>query len=503
MTAPQKSPATGRTPDPGRSYDVAIVGGGVSGVALFRALARRGHRVLLVDRGDFGSGTSQASGMLAWGGLLYLRNLELRTVAKLSAARDRWIAGKPGEVRVAPFRYLPQRRGGRAAWWVRVALETYWLLGAARRKRPFRDRMLPEERWPFVAPGRFGRALGYEEAAMTDSDARLVLTWLLDSVEEQRVALDHTALVGAQRSEGGWRLELESADGRNEVEASVLVNAAGVWADRVSELVGVRTEHRHALSKGVYLVLRRPRELDACLAFEMGERGDVLTLTPWDDVALWGSTETIVDDPDGGFAPTPEDVAALARPAAQHLARPLAFEDVVALRTGVRPLALRRGAPVPEDPLDLSRKHVVEVNAEARVVTLFGGKFTSAAALGREAADRIASLARGTGTPGDGRRTPRPPAQSSFPGHAAPVIDPADAREFERCRTLEDYLRRRTSIAQGIPRLGLGRGNENEEAVRRIAEVLEGEEHAAAAVKRLRAAADFQDDVVRRGLMDT
>lgn len=63
----------------GGTFDAVVIGGGVSGAAAYRELDRRGFRVLLVDKGDFSSGTSQASGMLVWGGLLYLKNLDLRT----------------------------------------------------------------------------------------------------------------------------------------------------------------------------------------------------------------------------------------------------------------------------------------------------------------------------------------------------------------------------------------------------------------------------------------
>ncbi len=91
--------------------DVLVIGGGVTGAAIFRESASRGHPTLLVDKGDFADGTSQALGMLAWGGLLYMRNLEFGTVRKLCRARDEWIAERPDEVQVAPFQYLPLKKG--------------------------------------------------------------------------------------------------------------------------------------------------------------------------------------------------------------------------------------------------------------------------------------------------------------------------------------------------------------------------------------------------------
>ena len=71
----------------GGALDVVVIGGGVSVVMLYEVLCRQGYRVAMVDKGDFASGTSQASGMLVWGGLLYLKNLDLATVASLCKAR--------------------------------------------------------------------------------------------------------------------------------------------------------------------------------------------------------------------------------------------------------------------------------------------------------------------------------------------------------------------------------------------------------------------------------
>jgi glycerol-3-phosphate dehydrogenase len=107
------------------TYDAVVVGGGVTGAAIFREVGMRGYRALLIDKGDFSSGTSQASGMLVWGGLLYLRNLDIGTVARLSRARDSLLTSQPDDVHELPFRYLPLRSGGRSRLLVRGALHAY------------------------------------------------------------------------------------------------------------------------------------------------------------------------------------------------------------------------------------------------------------------------------------------------------------------------------------------------------------------------------------------
>lgn len=498
-TAPSPAGYTRAAP-PGRLealahgvFDVAIVGGGVNGAAVFRALAQRGYRVALVDRGDFASGTSQASGMLVWGGLLYLRRLELGTVRALSRERDALLAAAQGEVVPAPFRYLPLRRrmGTRPAWLVRLALELYWRLGSRERRRPRRERGLPA----CVRADRFAGSLTYEEGALARSDARCVLDWILAHEDAHRIARNHVAAAGFRREHGIWRIELEDQRGDETcvARARVLVNTAGVFADDVARATGARTRHRHAFSKGVYLGLARPPGLDEFLAFELGRDGDTETFTPWGPIALWGPTETWVDSPSGAFEADAADVRGLLANARKNLGGDLDVGDVVSLRAGVRPLVIGASRARPAHPLGLSRRHVCDVDGPRGVVTVFGGKFTGAAAVAREVAEAVARECDPRG--GVVARPPRatPLANFHFSGLEAPLIDPACAARHEHCATLLDYIRRRTNLAQWTPRHGLGLGDVYAPELRRIAAPIEGEARADDAVDAVRRLARRQD----------
>lgn len=487
------------------TFDVAIVGGGVSGAALFRELARRGFRVLLVDRGDFASGTSQASGMLAWGGLLYLRRLDIATVRKLSRARDALLSEQPGDFALARFRYVALREGARPVWLVRAALEAYWWLGGRRRARPRRE--LEFATHALLRAERFGASVAYDEARLVDSDARLVLGWILGVADEHaaaaRVACNHCALVAGEREAavGGarWRLEVEDSlsGARGVARARVLVNAGGAWADGLAATLGLATRHRHVLSKGVYLGFARPAPLDEFLAFEMGAHGDTLTYTPWGPIALFGPTETAVTSLADGFTARTEDVRFLLARANENLSARHGPDDVVSLRCGVRPLVVRHGSRRAKYPLDLSRRHALDVDSQRAALTLFGGKITSAPTLAREAADLIARATPATGAAAEDARgvALRPAAPpSKWVASAVPELA-ATARE-ERCATLLDCVRRRTNIAQWTARMGLGRGNEHRTTLRALAAAIEGEAGADQAVAELTALADAEARVI-------
>lgn len=480
------------------TFDVLVVGAGVNGAAVFRELARRGYRVLLVDRGDFASGTSQASGMLVWGGLLYLRSLELRTVRALSRARDELLVAEPDDVTRAPFRYFPLRRGlgARPAWLVRLALELYWWLGGRRRRRPARERSVPT----FLRGERFEGALTYEEGALVRSDARLVLGWILGVEDEHRIALNHVEAAHFRRESGHWRVRLQDRTSSSSctVRARVVINTAGVFADELARRIGVRTRHRHVLSKGVYLGLERPPELREFLAFELGRHGDTQTFTPWGPIALWGPTETPIETLEGAFEPDVEDVRSLLREARKNLTCDVDVEHIVSLRAGVRPLAVASSYSRTVYPLNLSRRHVCDVDVERAALTVFGGKITGAPGVAQEIADVLGrTLAPRFGAVQEASRA-EGPANFRFSGLEAPLIDPAASARREHCQTLVDYIRRRTNLAQWTRRHGLGRDDEYALELRCIAAAIEGDSHADRAVNTVHALARRQDELLRR-----
>ena len=120
----------------GEPMDALVVGGGMTGAPVYHQLCARGYQVALIDKGDFSSGTSQASGMLVWGGLLYLKNLDVFTVIQLCKSRRDLLKGFPAEIAVLNLRYLASAAGRRKPATVLLGLYCYWLLGGCALRRP-------------------------------------------------------------------------------------------------------------------------------------------------------------------------------------------------------------------------------------------------------------------------------------------------------------------------------------------------------------------------------
>jgi glycerol-3-phosphate dehydrogenase len=477
-------------------FDVLILGGGITGTSLYAELCSRGWRTLLIDKGDFASGTSQSSAMMVWGGLLYLRAGDVLNVLKLSHARDRMIAASDGWTAPSSFHYIPSLNGGMSSPLVGAGLWFYWLLGAGRRRLPGYRRKFAET--ALLSEHVHRGAFCYEEGLLTGSDARFVLHWLTPYQPPGRAAVNYCDMESCEyvRSEGAWRLELRDRlrGVSTGARARLIVNCTGVWADTINHRQGIETPFRHALSKGVFIGLAREEGHYSPLIFDMGAHDDVMSWIPWGPVALWGPTETAIGEIEEGLTPQPEDIGFLLETANRHLRRKIGPQDIVSVRCGIRALAVDRDYVATCYPLELSRRSIVHAELDVPWITAYGGKLTGS----RELAGRIARLIRRRLATSSGPAAPAaagPMAETGlFPGLEQPVAAPRWCRDREFCCTLEDYLRRRTNIAQWVPREGLGRHGEYRDAILAAArEFHDGDEGAATA-----AVAHHEETVVTR-----
>lgn len=453
-------------------FDVAVIGGGVTGACLFHELRKKGFRVLLADKSDFAGGTSQASGMMLWGGLLYLRNFDLLTVYRLCSSRDAMVRGMRDWVQPRPFRYIVSSPGPGNRMAIQSALYLYWLLGGCRRLRPRLVRDLRQ--LSILKAGERRNCFEYEEAYLPDSDARFVIQWILRARDAGNPALNYCAVRGGgfDLRKKEWTLDVEDLVlGRpSQVRARLVVNAAGVWADRINDEIGIRTPFKHVFSKGVFLGVRRHPAHETPLIVDRGQ-GDCVALIPWGPISLWGPTETVTTNLQDGFSVTAGDVSDLAEVYSRHFSPRLDPEDIVSLRCGVRGLAVPSSTRDVHQSLTLSRGFVVHRDDRLPWVTIHGGKLTSCVPIAHAAIQAIEQCVRPAHLLPLAPEHAGPASETeTFPGLQEKVPS-ARACASESCWSLQDYLRRRTNIAQWVPRAGLGRSNENTSHLERLAAV--------------------------------
>jgi alpha-glycerophosphate oxidase/glycerol-3-phosphate dehydrogenase len=406
-----------------------VVGAGINGAVAAAALAGCGVKVGVVDRGDFAGGVSSHSSNLAWGGIKYLESGEWRLVRKLCRSRNRLMDAYPSTVR--EIRFFTSIGKGFRMWSVFVWLGAllYWLMGSCRMAAPrYLTTGKIRQEAPVVAAEGVVGGLEYSDCYLYDNDSRFVFNFVRRAADAGGLAANYLAVEALEwlSDQSCWRATLRDrvADRVFSLNAKTIVNATGPNTDLLNESVGVATEHRHVLSKGIHLIVDRVTDAAKVLTFFASD-GRLFFVIPMGPKTCIGTTDTPVDNPAVGVTTTDRDFVLANANALLNLPKPLTAADVIAERVGVRPLAVA-GDVAGRDWVQLSREHQVEVDSERAFVSVFGGKLTDCLNVGGELVSVISSL---------GVDVPDPDAKwygESGPGCRAKFMARAAAMELDK-----------------------------------------------------------------------
>jgi glycerol-3-phosphate dehydrogenase len=378
-------------------FDVLVVGGGINGAVSASSLAARGVKVALVDKGDFASFTSQQTSNLAWGGIKYMESLEFALVRKLCLSRNHLIVSYPSTVQEIRF-YAVHSKGFRHGL-LKLVLGTwlYWIIGNFFTKAPrlLRKATIAREE-PIINLADSDGGFEYSDAYLHDNDARFVWNFVRSALNYGAIAANYVEALGSERQDDLWitRARDGLTGGELTIRSRALLNAGGPFVDAMNVQSGIQTTHRHVLSKGIHLIVDRLTKNRRVLTF-FADDGRLFFVIPMGPRTCIGTTDTRVDTPLTHV--TPEDRQFVLDNINKRLRLPakLTERDIIAERCGVRPLAVSadvRSGKSATDWTQLSRKHVVEVNAGARHVSIFGGKLTDCLNVGDEVAVHVRAL---------------------------------------------------------------------------------------------------------------
>ncbi|WP_035287516.1 glycerol-3-phosphate dehydrogenase/oxidase [Brevibacillus massiliensis] len=367
--------------------DLIIIGGGITGAGIALDASVRGLRVGLLEKADFGSGTSSRSTKLIHGGLRYLKQGEVKLVQEVGRERTILYKNAPHLVTPAPM-LLPIYKGGTYGYLASsVGLYIYdWLAGVARKER---RKMLNKadtlRHEPLLKPdGLKGSGLYYEYR--TD-DARLTLDIMKTAWRYGAKIVNYTELTEFIYRDGrvvGVRA-LDRVSGRRiELYAKKIVNAAGPWVDGVRKLDGSLQGKRLFLTKGVHLVVDHARLPVAQSAYFDTPDGRMVFVIPRGKITYIGTTDTAYSHSVDLPRTTEEDRAYLIR--AVNFMFPsvkLAESDILSHWAGLRPLIYEEG----KGPSELSRKDEIFIS-DSGLITIAGGKLTGF----RKMAEKVVDL---------------------------------------------------------------------------------------------------------------
>jgi glycerol-3-phosphate dehydrogenase len=246
---------------------------------------------------------------------------------------------------------------------------------------------------PILALGSADGGIEYSDAYLHDNDARFVWNFVRLALDHGAVAANYVESLGSTWADGAWTTRARDVTTGREltIRSRTLVNACGPWVDPHNRLSGEETSHRHVLSKGIHLIVPRLTPHRRVLTF-FADDGRLFFVIPMGPRSCIGTTDTRVDSPDTTV--TPEDRRFVLDNINKRLAlpAPLTEADILAERCGVRPLVVSAAGNGETDWLQLSRKHVVEVDVTRKHVSVFGGKLTDCLNVGEEVAHALAGL---------------------------------------------------------------------------------------------------------------
>jgi glycerol-3-phosphate dehydrogenase len=389
-------------------FDVVVVGGGITGAGVALDAASRGYSVALVERNDFGQGTSSRSSKMVHGGLRYLQNFDLGLVREALLERQLLVRLAPHLVYPTPF-LVPALGEERRDRRIGIGLNMYDVMATSRIGRGRSQRNEHREEAEYWSPDRH-RTISGEEATelvpalgpmdpssaylfydcQTD-DVRLVLT-VLGEAERFGAVIVNGAKVTEVLEDGGQAAgvaftEAESGE-RVEVKADNVVNATGVWADRIrpGELLREEEIPKIRPSRGTHVTLSAA-DLDigtaACIVPAGGDR--TIFALPWYGRVLAGTTDNDYDGDIDSVPPSGADVEYLIGALNSYFGTDLGSGDLTGAYAGVRPLI---SSGDPKKSVDISRRAEL-FETSSGMLTITGGKLTTFRRMAAQVVDRI------------------------------------------------------------------------------------------------------------------
>jgi glycerol-3-phosphate dehydrogenase len=419
-------------------WDIAIVGGGATGVGIAVDAVSRGYSVVLLEQHDFGKGTSSRSTKLVHGGVRYLQQGNVSLVMEALKERGRLLRNAPHLVRDLQF-VVPNYE-----WWEApfygIGMKVYDLLAGKYGFGPSqilsRDEVL--ERIPTLSRDGLRGGVKYHDGQF--DDARLLIDMASTAAEHGACLLNYSRVVELLKNSEGFVNGVTFRDVEtttsHTIAARCVINATGPFCDELRRVDDRAAKPMIAPSQGVHIVLSReflPGE--TAIMVPHTRDGRVMFTIPWHGHAVVGTTDTPI--PAATLEPVPQstEIDFIIETASGYLSKPPTRADVLSVFTGIRPLVKAGDS---SSTASLSRDHTIEISSSG-LLTIAGGKWTTYRNMAEDAVDHAIVL---------GQLPERPCITRNLRIHDPGSHDDSAAwfAKHEMARTVEDVLARRTRL---------------------------------------------------------
>lgn len=447
----------------GRTFDLLVVGAGITGAGTARDAARRGLSVALVDADDFAAGTSSRSSRLIHGGVRYLEHGYFHLVFEASRERRRLLQLSPHLARPLQFTW-PVYKGHRVPRWkLAAALTLYDTLAlfrnVGRHRRLSAADVLTEQ--PALESRDLKGGAVYWDAS-TD-DARLTLANVLDAAAHGAVVMNHARVealtFGSAQGPANGAVVRDARGGVEvRVSAKLVVNTTGPWTDEIARMEESTKGPAVRGTKGVHIAVPSAR---------VGNRGAVTMISPDDGrvmftlpstpgITIVGTTDTATDEHPHEVRASRADVRYLLSACNRFFpAAKLGEGDVISAWAGIRPLV---AASNTGDPSSASREHSIQLSKRG-VLTVTGGKLTTFREMAEQIVDAALQRLGTTARACDTTTVPLPGERPAPAGDDVLLVPhlPWRERDIDRAvdaelaDSLADVMIRRTTLAFELP----------------------------------------------------
>jgi glycerol-3-phosphate dehydrogenase len=434
--------------DPGKEWDICIIGGGATGLGIALDAAARGLKTILFEQHDFAKGTSSRSTKLVHGGVRYLQQGNIKLVLEALKERGLLLKNAPHLVHNQKF-VVPNYK-----WWEKpfygIGLKIYDKMAGKLGLGP--SEFLSKEEIlqlaPTLDPEELKGGILYHDGQF--DDARLAISIGQTAVQQGAILLNYfpvTAFLKMNNKICGVWVKDSITGTEYEVRSKIVINATGVFTDTVMRMDNAKHENMISPSQGIHIVVDKSfLPGDTAIMIPRTDDGRVLFAVPWHNVIVLGTTDTPVETIAAEPVPLEEEIDFILQHIGRYLSKDPQRSDVKSMFAGLRPLVKRKS----KTTAALSRDHVIDA-ADSGLITITGGKWTTY----RKMAEDVVSFAlEKTGMAERacvtkelllyGHDQPAPEAAITSLSPEALKAFIKKSVEEEMCMSVEDFLCRRT-----------------------------------------------------------
>lgn len=426
-------------------FDICIIGGGATGLGIAVDAASRGYKTVLFEQADFAKGTSSRSTKLVHGGVRYLQQGNIKLVMEALKERGLLLKNAPHLVHNQKF-IVPNYK-----WWEKpyygIGLKIYdWMAGSLGIGP---SELLSQEETlaltPTLDPEDLTGAVLYHDGQF--DDARLAVSLAQTAVAHEAVVLNYfsvTALLKKEKQVCGVFVKNTLNDKAYTINSKVVINATGVFTDRILSMDNPEHESLISPSQGIHLVVDKEfLPGDTAIMIPKTDDGRVLFAVPWHDKIVLGTTDTPVEEIKEEPIPLKEEIDFILTHIGRYLTKDPQLSDIRSMFAGLRPLVKGKSKVTAA----LSRDHLITIS-ESDMITVTGGKWTTYRKMAEDTVNLVAEKLQSqiTCVTHELKIAELRPIPASVEGLTDEEIAKLvkQSADHEMCMTVEDFLSRRT-----------------------------------------------------------